>query len=188
MTHKTKSRLAYAWLWIWLLIVTAVAAYFYIEIFDSAVAVISEFPLLLNALEVRGDSWITTFLKIVGGVLFCWRAIKVFVLHGVPLSFGKQVRTGSKNNVAGGRLVISVSICEISHSGRLAGEFLFGVIFWVHPTSDKLMRTRLKMLVAALPRGRSFVIEESRIALLKHNNLERTKHFLVRVPDTRNSS
>ena len=181
MTNRTKNRIAYVWLWIWLLIVTAAAAYFYIEIFDSRVAVISEFPILLCALEVRVDSWITTFLKLVGGVLFCWRAVKVFVLHGVPLRFGKHLRVGSENNVASGRLVTSVSIGDASGAQVLSQGLLFGVIFRSHPTSDKLMRTRLEMLVAALPLGRSLVIEESRFSLPKYDKQERTAHFMVRV-------
>ena len=181
MTKNTKNRIAYVWLWIWLLIVTAAAACFYIEIFDSTVAVIAEFPIVLSAFEVKGDSWVTTFLKLVGGVLFCWRAVKVFVLHGVPLRFGKHLRVGSENNVASGRLVTSVSIGDSSQGQVLNQGLLFGVIFRAHPTSDKLMRTRLEMLIAALPLGRSLVIEESRISLPKYGKQERTANFVARV-------
>ena len=49
------------------------------------------------------------------------------------------------------------------------------VIFRAHPTSDKLMRTRLEVLAAALPFGRSFVIQESRIYFPEHSHLARSK-------------
>ena len=181
MTIKKKNRLVYTWLWLWLLIVVAATVYIYLGIFDSAVAVISQFPILFNALEVRGDSWITASLKLVGGVLFCWRAVKVFVLHGAPLSFGMKLRAGRENNVAGGRLVTSVSIGDVNISQYYSGEFWFGVVFRAHPTSDKLMRSRLEILIAALPFGRSLVISESRIFLPKYSHLERARDFVVRV-------
>ena len=174
----TKNRLAYAWLWVWLVFVTVVTTCFYLEIIDSAEAVVSGFPI---AFEVRGGSWVVPILKLVGGVLFCWRAVKVFVLHGAPLSFGKRVEAGRENNVAGGRLVTSVSIGHTTISQYYSGEFWFGVIFRAHPTSDKLMRTRLEILIAALPFGRSLVISESRLFLPKHSHLQRAKYFGFRV-------
>ena len=181
MTIKKKNRIVYTWLWFWLLIVTAAAVYIFLVIFDSAVAVVSEFPILLKTIEAKGDSWVTASLKLVDGVLFCWRAVKVFVLHGAPLSFGKRVESGRENNVAGGRLVTSVSIGDTTISQYYSGEFWFGVNFRAHPTSDKLMRTRLEILIAALPFGRSLVISESRLFLPKHSHLDRAKYFGFRV-------
>ena len=194
MKKEKKNRLVYTWFWIWLLIVTTASVYIYLEIFDSAVAVVSEFSILFNAYKAKGDSWVTVSLKLVGGVLFCWRAVKVFVLHGAPLSFGMQVRAGRENNVAGGRLVTAVSIGDDVFSQNLSGEFWFGAIFRAHPTSDKLMRTRLEMLTAALPFGRSLLISESRINLVSHGHSDRTSYFEFRVkkydelPNTNNSS
>ena len=181
MTLNEKNRLIYTWLRIWLLIVTVAAIYIYLAIFDSAVAVVSQFPILFNALEVRGDSWVTTSLKIVGGVLFCWRAVKVFVLHGAPLSFGMQVTAGRENNVAGGRTVTFVWIGDNALSKNLDFEFWFGVIFRAHPTSDKLMRTRLELLIAELPLGRSLVIGESRIFFKKQSHLDRRTYYADRM-------
>ena len=182
MTKKTKNRLAYAWLWIWLLIVTAATVYIYREIFDSTVAVISEFSILLNALEVRGASWITTILIPVGGVFFCWRAVKVLVLHGAPLNLGMQITSGRQDNASAGRMVTLVWIGDEYISENNLGEFWFVVVFSAHPRSDKLMRTRLEVLAAALPFRRSLVISESRISLTERC------HLIVRLMKSRNSS
>ena len=173
MTKEKKNRLAYAWLWIWLLIVTAVAACFYIELIDSAEAIISDVPILCNVLEVRGKSWITIPLKYVVGSLLCWRAVKVLVLHGAPLSLGMQITSGRQDNGSGGRMVTLAWIGDENISEDNPGEFWFVVVFRAHPTSDKLMRTRLELLTAALPFGRSFVINESRIFLAKRHHQQR---------------
>ena len=170
---QMKKRLAYAWLWIWLVIVMAAAVYLYREIFDSTVAIISEFPILLNALEVRGDSRITTPLKYVVGSLFCWRAVKVFVLHGAPLGFWMEIVSGRQDQGSSGRMVTLAWIGDELISEEKPGEFWFVVVFRAHPTSDKLMRTRLELLAAALPFGLSLVVNESRIFLAKRNHQQR---------------
>ena len=174
MTEKTKSRLAYAWLWIWLLIVTVAAGCFYFQFLDAVKVVISEIPILLNALEVRGTRWITTFLLLpVGGVLICWRVVKVIVLHGAPLKFGMRITSGRQDNGLSGRMVTIVWIGDESMSGDTPKEFWFMVTFRAHPTSDKLMRSRLEVLAAALLFGRSLVIQESRIFFPKHSHSSR---------------
>lgn len=173
MKIQTKNRLVYTWLWIWLLIVTTASVYIYLEIIDSAEAVVSNFPNLLDVLEVRGESWITTPLKILVGGLFCWRAVKVFVLHGAPLNLGMQITSGRQENARGGRMVTLVWIGDEFISEDKPGEFWFVVVLRAHPASDKLMRTRLEVLAAALPCGCSLVVNESRIFLSKRSHQQR---------------
>ena len=178
MTIETKNRLVYTWLWIWLLIVMAVAACIYLEIIDSAEVMVSEIPILLKTFEVKGDSWIATPLKYVVGGLFCWRAVKVFVLHGAPLNLGMKMMSGRENNVSGGRMVTLMWIGNQYIAEGNPGEFWFVAVFRAHPTSDKLMRTRLEVLVAGIPFiRRSFVIQESRFFLAKRDHLRRKEIF-----------
>ena len=182
MTERTKGRLSYSWMWVWLLIVAAVSAYVYIQAFDLATAILSsDFPTLSSALKSKEGSWIAESFKWIGGALFCWRIVKVVVLHGAPFSFGMRLSSGREDNGVAGRVVFRSHIGDHNaYSNNFSGGFWFAAIFRAHPRSDKLMRSRLEFLIATLPFGCSVVVEESRVFLLEQDHKQRATHYRSR--------
>ena len=174
MTEKTKGRLAYGWLWFYFFIMTAASVYIYVEALVFVKLLLSDYKVLSNALEIKKGNWIASSIQLIGGILFCWRVVKVVVLHGSPIPFWMNVGWGRQDGGIAGRLVTMVHIGdEDVYSELYTGEFWFGVIFRAHHSSDKIMRSRLEFLIAAIPWGRSFIIGEGRILFLKHDNKTR---------------
>ena len=181
MAEKTKGRIAYGWLWVYSIIVISASVYIYIEALDFVKLLLSDYSVLSNALEIKKGNWIATSIQLIGGVLFCWRVVKVVVLHGSPIPFWMKVRWGWQDGGVAGRLVTMVHIGDANiNSKPQTGEFWFGVIFRAHPSSDKIMRSRLEFLIAAMPWGRSLIIGEGRTLLLKHDHITRIRFYAHR--------
>ena len=170
MTEKTKGRLAYGWLWFYFFIVTAASVYIYIEALVFVNLLLSDYKVLSHALENKDGNWIAMSILLIGGVLFCWRVVKVVVLHGFPIPFWMNVEWGRQDSGVTGRLVTMAHIGDKNvYSEPYSGEFWFGVIFRAHPSSDKIMRSRLELLIMAMPCGRSLLFAEGRADILFMN-------------------
>ena len=181
MTEKTKGRLAYGWLWVYFILVTLASVYIYIEALDFVKLLLSDYKVLSDALEIKKGNWIATSIQLIGGVLFCWRVVKVVVLHGSPIPFWMQVGWGRQDGGVAGRLVTLVHIGDSNvYAEPYTGEFWLGVIFRAHPSSDKIMRSRLEFLIAAIPCGRSISIGEGRALIRKHDHKARAKIYRYR--------
>ena len=172
LSKDAKGRLAYGWLWCWLGIVVGTTAWCYVQLVDFIGAAVVGLPALSAALDATGDTVFSTVLKFLGGVLCCWRVVKVVVLHGSPIPWGLQLSSGRENGGVSGRQVYMASI----ESG---GKTLFGVVMRAHPASDKLVRTRLEFLVFALPLGRGLMVSESRIHWLDRSKGEKLYGYFI---------
>ena len=60
---------------------------------------------------------------------------------------------------------------------KFEGKFWFCAAFRRHPTSDKLVRSRLLMLIMNIF-NRSLIVQESRIFLIKEHHNSRYKRFM----------
>ena len=188
MSDKVKARVAYGWMAALLLLITAAMLWTFPQVYD----VLAERLTALFGLEAASseateqtegtEHWINNTLKWVAGVLFWWRAVKVLVLHGSPFPFWMEVSSGRQdNNGTGGRLATLVHIGDDNTGVLHHGDFWFGAVFRAHPASDKIMRSRLALLIAAIPLfRRSLVVEESRVFLLKHTHEDRAEYFRSR--------
>ena len=178
MKENAKWYLIYGWLWIWLLLVSAISVFVFKEAFGIAAIALADIPGVSNAIDAKATSWLASFLVILGGLLFWWRMVKVLVLHGAPFTFGMEVSDGRQNGGIGGRRATMVFVGDHNaYPQSYDGVFLLGVVFRAHPSSDKLMRSRMELLIAALPFERSLVIAESRIWVLKETHRERAIHY-----------
>lgn len=156
LSDDSRGRLAYGWLWCWLAIVASTAGWFYGEFVDLIGTVVVGMPAFSSVVNATIEPGIANVLKVTGGVLFCWRVVKVVVLHGSPIPWGVQLSSGRANGGVSGRLVHMASI-------ENGGKMRFGVVMRAHPASDKLARTRLELLILALPFGWGLMVSESRI-------------------------
>ena len=178
MKANAKWYLIYGWLWIWLLLVSAISVFVFKEAFGIAVIALADVPGLSNAMDAKAASWLASFLVILGGLLFWWRMVKVLVFHGAPFTFGMQVVDGRQNSGTGGRRATMVFVGDYdAYSQSYDSVFLLGVVFRAHPSSDKLMRSRMELLIAALPFEHSLVIAESRLWVFKEAHGERAIHY-----------
>ena len=172
------NRRAYVYLWVRLLLVTAASIFIYVEALELVNAILLEYPGLAVALQKKSSNWVAFGLKLLAGVLFCWRTVKVIVLHGSPFRFGMAVEFIPPNISTQPRQITCVYIGARSSSyGDYIGKFWFGTVFRAHPNSDKLMRSRLDGLIAALPFGYSLEIRESRLSLTKRSHEFRAMAF-----------
>ena len=178
MSPVTRSYLAYAWFWIWLLAVSviAVGAYSVTAGFLRDALLGLAPSTLTNAPDLR--EWVWTATNYILGALVWWRAVKVVVLHGSPIPFGIKLSDGRENNGKSGRLVSRAFIGDLDvYRGDYHGRFLYGGIFRSHPSSDKIMRSRLELLVLALPIGASLIVQESRLFLSMSDHERRARLF-----------
>ena len=180
MNLKTRYQLVYGYLWVRLIVVLAFIGGFlwggwlddeFLEFIDASLQ--TDF----HAAWRETNPWLVQTIKIFLLVLLCWRMVKVFVFQGSPLPCGLQVVSGRQDN--GGTSGRWTSQCFIGdwdvhrtdHKVETNG-FWFGAIFRAHPTSDKLARSRLQLLLLALPFGWTLQVNESRIFIqqLGHEN------------------
>ena len=189
MSELTKGRVAYGWLWAWLLLVVAASAIIYREAVYLAAAIVTDIPAVSKAMIARDVSATASLMSMlivesvawIGGVLFCWRTVKVVVLHGSPYSPWLDTSSGREDRGVSGRVVHYSHIGDHAvHSSSFTGVFWFGVIFRAHPRSDKLVRTRLEFLIAALPFGRALFVEEGRVRFPKLDHSERARNYTDR--------
>ena len=178
--EQQSSRVAYGFLWLWFLIVSAAAICLYAELarLVAVATVISGLGWPSELATAVMASWLAWPLLILGGALFWWRTVKVVVLHGVPLRVtGFQTIPGNtaKNADTGRRTSSSWIGDNNAYGSNYQGQFWFGSILRAHSSSDKLMRSRLELLIIALPAGYSFFIHESQWFLRKHTHQDRAK-------------
>lgn len=168
---RIQSRTAYAWLWLWTLVVLSGSIWLYTEASEfCAQLVYTMFPKVEPVLA--NSSELVQFIAQWGVcTLFCWRAVKVLALHSSPFLWPGISRIDTVDEV---EMKITKSRkthlycigCPMTDADRIhtyLGEFLYGAIFTSHPTSDKLMRTRLHLLVVSLPFNCSLIVEDSHL-------------------------
>lgn len=172
LSDDMKGRLAYGWLWLWFAIVGSASVWCYVQLVELISVVVWELP-VSSALENAADEVVLTALKVVTGVLFCWRVVKVVVLHGSPMPWGLTLSSGRENGGVSGRQVHMASI-------EGSGKVWFGAVMRAHPASDKLMRTRLEFLILALPLGRGLMVSESRIHWISASDEDERHQYFVR--------
>ena len=171
LSEDVRGHLAYGWLWVWFGLVASASVWCYVELVELISAVVWALP-ALSALEHPTDNAVLTVAKTVTGVLFCWRVVKVVVLHGSPLPWGLQLSSGRENGGVAGRQVHMASI-------ERGGKIWFGSVMRAHPASDKLMRTRLEFLIVALPLGRGLMVSESRVHWLSEAEKDKRHQYYV---------
>ena len=159
LTDEAKGRLAYAWLWIWFTIVACLSGWVYLKLLDLATPTAWGLPIVAELLRMVEGTILSLLLKIIAGTLFCWRTLKVIVLHGSPFPFGLNLTTGRENNGSSGRPV-HLSLIE---RGK---KHWFGAILRAHPSSDKLVRSRLEFMIFSLPCKRALMVQESRLKVV----------------------
>ena len=153
LAHPYRSHL----IWLAIVSVAAIGAYVPIVLYVEDLA-----ELALDA-EESGlpESIVAWALKIVAGALFWWRVVKVAVFFGSPMSIGLEVAYLRENGAENGRPV-TVAFIE----KRL--ELLLGVVARSHPRSDKIVRSRVDMMIMVIPgTSRFFALHGSRISFPK---------------------
>jgi len=173
LSDNTKGNLAYGWLWCWLLLVLYASTWGYIQLIDAIAIAFVGVPTLSAVATTDVDPAFSMMLKVVLGILFCWRIVKIMVLHGSPIPWGLQLSSGRENRGESGRCV---HISSIQHGERL----WFGAVLRAHPASDKLARTRLEFLVFALPFGYGLGVHESRIYWISRSKENGRRQFFIR--------
>ena len=184
-----KGRIAYGWLWIWFLVVLGASIFVYVQILHLTGEILPpDWSKIAERIKPEAwnplaeDKWhwkLAIALKLIGGVLFCWRVVKVVVLHGAPYSPWLRLSAGREDSGVSGRIVHYSHIGDHNvYSQSFTGGFWFAAVFRAHPRSDKLVRTRLEFLIATLPFGRALVVEESRIFFTAWSDEERAKEYM----------
>ena len=168
-----KSRLAYGWQWLWFAMVGSASLWCYVQLVELISVVVWKLP-AMSAFGDATDEVVLTALKVLAGALFCWRVVKVVVLHGSPIPWGLTLSSGRENGGVSGRRVHFASIEGVS-------KIWFGAVMRAHPASDKLMRTRLEFLIVALPFGRGLMVSESRILWISKSKEEQRLQYFLRV-------
>ena len=117
-------------------------------------------------------------LKFLGFALLWWRAIKVLVLHGSPFTFGVTMTMGRENAGVSGRLVTFGHIGDTHvHRNGYTGKFWFGFIARSHPTSDKLVRSRVELLTMAFWGGWTFLVQEGKFFWFRQTHEDRAGKY-----------
>lgn len=177
--------LAYTWFWIWLALVSAGTLFVYKEIAGLAGMILSSVlglgapPGETAAFGLDVAPWLEQAILYVAGILIWWRVTKVVVLHGAPLSLGMKIASGRQDEGKTGRLATLVHIGDHDVYGdNYDGKFYYGAVFRAHPNSDKLMRSRVELLVLYIPiLGSTLSVHESRIFIRKRDHEGRGKIF-----------
>lgn len=179
----------YLWLWVRLVLVSVVSLWLYFGYVDvllkpifNVVGIVEEFQ---NSANENPSFYygvtVVTVLKYVIGVLFWWRAVKVFVLLGWLFMFGVQMGGGNQT----GRMATIANIGELggevitnswTFSNRYEGKFWFGLIARANPSSDKIVRSRIEFLSLALFRW-TFEAHEGRLFFFSQGHEERALKF-----------
>ena len=171
-------RISYCWLWTLFLGITTAWVWVYLQATGIAIEAISAIPVFADIQKIKEATVIGAIAQWLTGVLVWWRIVKVFVLMGSPFPFGMRIYGGRQDNGQGGRIVAAAYIGDHEVYGNdYTGKFFYGAVFRAHPRSDKLMRSRLELLVLALPFGGTIIIEESRLYFARKNHQERGKVF-----------
>lgn len=154
----TADRWCYVFFWFWFAAVAGSTAWVYCEVAEVVPDAMKHIPGIGGAYNEIKCTWLAWPIKVIVGILVCWRMIKVLVLHGWPFPLWYRNETG--RDAKSGRVVTGTCIGD-------ADDFLFGAIFRAHPTSDKIVRSRLELLVIRLPRRLVLSIREGRFYFRK---------------------
>ena len=177
---------SYSVFWFWAIGISAIIVFsiyqFYeiISIKDWLIASIPNVDRLFVKHDFEVPNLLSVSLTTLIGVLLWWRIFKVAVLQGSPIRWGMVVATGRQNEGKAGRLITYSLIGKLSDSDR-PRTCLFGCVFRAHPTSDKIVRSRLEFLLLSLPFDLTLTIDESRPSLKRMQNEERADAFLNRI-------
>ena len=176
---KARPALAYTWFWIWFALVSAGTLFVYNQVAGLAALIVSDLSGLSVITAHPSAPWLQTAALYIAGVLFWWRVIKVMALHGAPLSLGMEIMPGRQDEGKSGRLATHAQIGDSNVYGNAySGSFYYGAVFRAHPTSDKLMRSRLEFLVMFIPLlGVTLKIHESRVFIRKEDHKTRGQSY-----------
>ena len=154
MSQSAKHRLRYALLWPWCVLLLYCCFLVYRELVPLVPKAIDGIPSVKSFDEAVSGSPLSPLFNLVVLALFCWRIFKTAVLQGSPFPALIDFRTGRENGTAGGRSV------RIGWIGRFpdTGDFWFGVVAKSHPSSDKLVRSRIEFLMIAIPYWRTLIV------------------------------
>ena len=173
MQDQKKDILRYAAFWSWFLVVSAGVWIVYTSVLqaipDLLIDLLSIDRELLSNLTANAIIWQS--LQIILFVLLWWRAVKVVVLHGSPFHFGMEISEGREDGGQTGRMVWRICIGDNNvYLNEYNGQFWYGAVFRAHPNSDKLARSRLELIVLALPFGFTLQVQESRLFIKKKDH------------------
>lgn len=138
---------------------------------DQIQKMADEKPLLPYGFRIT----IVDVLKSIVGILFWWRAVKAIVFLGWPFMFGVSMGEGRQTGRSaaighigdqGGTIITNSWKFDKSYDG----EFWFGLVARTHPSSDKIVRSRIEFLSLALPFGWTFLAQEGRIFALAQSH------------------
>lgn len=170
---------AYIGLLLRLLVVSFISIILYIELIEFIDIRFQELflvPGLLNQEDSSSQYLIFVSLKILLGALFCWRMVKVFVFHGVPNLLGLKEEVVNRPN---GRPV-NMIYCATSNDNEQSNDrFWYCAVFPSHMISDKKFRSRLELLIMAIPfaTNHSLIVQHNKIRIKKFGHLERRSMF-----------
>ena len=175
--------LAYHWQICWLVIVTWIAVDIYDYLYGLIPTILLESSISLKysyfTRMLTFNDWTLDPLYVLGLVLLWWRIVKVVVLHGAPFTFGLQVSHGRDRS--SGRLTTHARIRGKKRIGGITTEFIWlGAIMRSHPSSDKIVRSRLQMLFITILPNVVVDITESRLTIRRMTNqMRRDKYELM---------
>ena len=178
-SFKANGGIAYFWFWTWLLLVTAGSIWIYVQIAGTIWTLVPGIAELASV-ERKGSvhAWLEPIALGLAGLLYWWRIVKVVVLQGSPFAFGMQVVPGRQEDGRRGRPATYSFIGDMDvYSSPYKGNFWFGAVFRAHPGSDKLMRSRLELLVLSLPCSLTLSVHESRVFVSRGNHKDRATRF-----------
>lgn len=170
---------AYITFWTWLVAITAVVLVVYPEVYGLLWRTLVGLANITGAEYSFRSTWLREPLEILIGVLVWWRVVKVVVLHGSPFPFYLTISSGRQDsNGKGGRPSVSVWIGDNNaYVNDYKGRFLYGAVFRSHPSSDKLVRARLELLILTLPFGLTLSFHESRLFMRKRDHKGRAQQY-----------
>ena len=170
---------SYVWMWVRFLLVTAGALWAYYELVGVATSLVPELSWLGKGKSYLTETYIGSALIVIGGTLFWWRAIKVFVFLGSPLPFGITVTHGWQDSGTKGRIahMLHIGDMDVYDKNPYAGKFWYGAVYRAHPGSDKLMRARLEFLALGFWGNRTILVFEGRFLFAKKTHEERARMY-----------
>ena len=164
--------------WVTVVFATALAYGFYDTIGFYADVVAIHFPATAAVKESVSQRISSQVLAVVGGLLIWWRFVKVLAMQGSPFSWFVEMADGAEGPKQTGR---KASMVFIGDTGipikEYKGEFWFGAVFRPHPRSDKLMRSRLELLLVYLCFGWTLVILDSRFSVYRMSHKNRANLY-----------
>lgn len=178
----------YIWLWARVVLVSVVAIWIYVEYLDilvkSVLGALGVTDEVEKALAAQPSLYyhytIITALKVVVGVLFWWRAVKL-VLLGWPAKFGTDMSTATQTGGIATSAEIGTWVSYNSDTWefnqRYEGTFWFGLVARKHPNSDKIVRSRIEFLALAFF-GWTFMVNEGRMTFYRGDHENRAMRFL----------